>query len=200
MDGIMVDFKQKLKDLKRLQAVNPLDKEKAIAEGWNTSKLSLAVVACKGEEGIVLAHVGYHTWLILEEYDLDHFDEMGFDKPEHDGIWLWEGGLIGGEETREGGYEDVYLSGKYRELTDEELLLVGRGKRIWNEEDWWINKKEEDDKPPKECPNCQCEPKNGFKEKITDTIQGHISESDILCGDCGLLVGYWAYGKFRLNS
>lgn len=49
---------------------------------------------------------------------------------------------------------------------------------------------------PLVCYNCN---HTKFKEKITDTLDGHtVMEKELYCLNCEKLVGYWSYGNWMI--
>jgi hypothetical protein len=90
-----------------------------------------AVVA-QGETGcgVVLYSTGEGMRCLLENGP--RLDDVGMDDAPP-GIWIWEGGLAGGERAHEGDYNDVYPVGKFREPTEIEWAAIKRGETPWPE-------------------------------------------------------------------
>lgn len=105
-------------------------------DGWNRydwKKPSLAIVVSDGHKTAVPWYVGPHVAFDLREHGLD-FDDLGLDAPP--GIHVWEGVTKGGQRTYEGDYEDTYLDGEFRDLTDDEWQAVREGRCPWNDDEW----------------------------------------------------------------
>lgn len=117
----------------------------------NWGKPSLAVLASNGDDGCVLFTVGPHVLFDMKESGLGNkLDDLGLsDAPA--GLSVWEGTTAGGGRTFEGDYDDTYLVGTFRPLTEEEWAAVKMGDCPWDNAPWMLSPEPE---PEEQCGQC----------------------------------------------
>jgi len=99
------------------------------------------IVYTDRKDGLVLWYVGPHVEMQIDAIGSRDIEDLGFEltDPQADfplGLSVWEGTTTGGRRTYEGDYDDVYLTGTCRPLTDEEWAAIREGKNPWNPNDW----------------------------------------------------------------
>ncbi len=105
--------------------------------GWDWSKNSLAVIACRNGEGSVLWWVGGHIDFELSESGMVSLGDLGLDNaPE--GISVWDGVYVFHEDTsyfdNDGGETEAV--GDFRVPTDEEWEHIKRNECPWDANEW----------------------------------------------------------------
>lgn len=132
-----VDYPSPWVDLGNL---SDLDEKIADTDPRDWSKPSRAVIAFDGRHGIVIWFVGAHIEAMKEQIGGSDIEELGFSAdPFHAGIWVWEGGIIGGHyNSHTGDYDDGELRGKYRDPDETEWQAIMRGDCPWDPDAWLL--------------------------------------------------------------
>ena len=103
-------------------------------------KPSCCVVIWDGKRGGVTWPCGEDVNRQISELGTSSVDDL-FDKDPPLGISVWEGHMAGGQvrHTMDGtDYEDVYLVGKFRLMTSDEMVDFHAGRCPWNPDDWYV--------------------------------------------------------------
>ena len=101
---------------------------------YKKDKLSRLLVACKGDQGVVLDWVGNDWFWWREGCGTDDLTDCGLEGAP-DGLSIWEGKIKSWGPSREGEY-DAEPRGTFRVLTDTEWELLKKDEPLWDEKEW----------------------------------------------------------------
>lgn len=99
---------------------------------WNKKKPSRALIATSGNGGVIMEHVGYDIYHIINMYGADLDDCFLSDAP--DGLSVWEG-KYKSAYSLSGDYE-LEAVGDFRDLTPAEWGSLMRNEELWDTEAW----------------------------------------------------------------
>lgn len=115
---------------------------------YDFSKPSLVAVASSEHGDLLLAAVGGHALLEVEECGFSHPEDLGLVPPAH-GLWVWEGKYISTRsETPDGTEYDQEAVGTWRRPTQDELATLLVGECPWNDLEWKLPQQPQVSPPP----------------------------------------------------